>query len=625
MLAAMRKTAGSTFAKIFLFGILILSFAVWGVADFVAPPDQNTTAAYVGDREISLNELDRAYREELNRVNLSGIDPEQARSLGIGNRVLDGLIAQTLIDQEANRLGLSAADQTVVQAIQSNPLFLDSLGQFQRARYEQFLTFSGLSEAGYVAQIRQEVARQQLLESMIAGVEAPSDMARSLFAYRNETREAAFIEVPVDPDSEVAPPSEADLAAFFEEDSETFRKPQYRSATYIAIDADTMAQRIEVSEAAIEESYRQRVNEFTTPERRAVVQMLTPDRETAAAALERVRSGEDFEAVAEDLADQNVNSIDFGMVTAAEIPDEAIAEAAFALEEGAVSEPTEGIFGWFIVTVTDISEGGQLPLEDVRDRLRRDLALNQAIEDVFQLSTEIDDQLGGGATLEEAAAALGLTVSKLDAVDASGLDEDGRPVDVPDRGKFVETLFDTPEGADSLMEETRNNGYFVLRNDAVIESRIPALDEIRDMVIAVWQDQQRFEAARSRVEALESDLASGMTLSEIAEREGLEVQTTDPFTRRSSAAALPDAVVQALFQGNQGSVATGRGTNAYVLAQLTAINTVNPLETDTVDAIAGTQRQLSIGMSNDLLVQFRAALQEDASVKIDQEVVDQVY
>ena len=84
MLTAMRNLAGTTFAKIFLFGLLIVSFGAWGLADYVVTGDQpGTTAAYVGDREITIHELSGAYRQQLLQTGLSTLPPDQARGLGI--------------------------------------------------------------------------------------------------------------------------------------------------------------------------------------------------------------------------------------------------------------------------------------------------------------------------------------------------------------------------------------------------------------------------------------------------------------------------------------------------------------------------------------------------------------
>ena len=173
MLAAMRKTANSTFAKIFIFGVLIISFGAWGIADYVSGGSTlGTTAAYVGDDEISVQELSRAYNESLRQANLGQIEPETAQALGLANRALDSLVAQSLVDQEAINLGLAAPDSAVVRAIQSNPNFRGTTGQFDRAVYEGFLQFSGLTERAYVAAIRQEIARRQLLESMVSSAGA---------------------------------------------------------------------------------------------------------------------------------------------------------------------------------------------------------------------------------------------------------------------------------------------------------------------------------------------------------------------------------------------------------------------------------------------------------------------
>ena len=66
MLQALRSTVGSWVVKI-LFALLILSFAVWGIGD-IFRGRTDTTVAEVGDVKISTQELDNAFRQELNRL-----------------------------------------------------------------------------------------------------------------------------------------------------------------------------------------------------------------------------------------------------------------------------------------------------------------------------------------------------------------------------------------------------------------------------------------------------------------------------------------------------------------------------------------------------------------------------
>ncbi len=626
MLAAMRKSAGSLFAKIFLFGLLIISFALWGVSDFLSPAHEGTTAAYVGETEISIRDLDIAYRSELNRLNLGGIDPDQARQLGLANRVLDGLVAQQVVDQEAFNMGLTASDEVVISAIQNNALFRDNLGQFQRGRFEQFLAVSGTSEAAYVASMRQEVARQQLLESLIAGASAPSVLSKSIYEFRNEAREADILSLPIDQNAAVGLPGDSELSEFFSTRNEDFRRPEYRGASYLYISAADLAEDITVTEDQIAASYNERIDEFTTPERRSVLQMLLPDQETAQAAFDRIKAGEDFTDVGVELTGDSAESLDLGSVSQSDILDENVAAAAFSAEPGSVSEPGEGIFGWFLVSVTEVAEGGAQPLDEVRDRLKRDIALNDAIESVYRLSTDLDDQLGGGATLEEAAGVLGLEVAKIEAVNQSGQTPFGSGAEIPSPGQFIATLFDTDQGVDSLLEQTENDGYFVLRTDSIEETRIPELDEVRPAVIEAWIAEQRFLAAEDQATSLVSALSNGTPLTELAAQRGVEVTGTGPFTRQSGGnVPLPVDVRAALFEGSVGDVTMGRAADSYMIAVLSRVDETNSASAETAEAIDQLGQQLAIGLSGDLLIQLRAALQERTDVTIDQDVVDQLY
>ncbi len=87
MLQVLRKQAGSWVAKVLL-GLLILSFAVWGIGDIFFG-ERDPVVAEVGGVKITSSELEREFRRELARVSpmFGGrLDREQAKQLGL----LDG-------------------------------------------------------------------------------------------------------------------------------------------------------------------------------------------------------------------------------------------------------------------------------------------------------------------------------------------------------------------------------------------------------------------------------------------------------------------------------------------------------------------------------------------------------
>src|SRR5918996_780082 len=95
--------------------------------------------------------------------------------------------------------------------------------------------------------------------------------------------------------------------------------------------------------------------------------ILLPTREEAEAARARVsEGGEDFAAVARELSTDEsttANGGDLGWFTREEMV-APFAEAAFALEPGAISEPVETEFGWHLIHV--IEQDPDRPLTDLQ-------------------------------------------------------------------------------------------------------------------------------------------------------------------------------------------------------------------------------------------------------------------
>ncbi|HRK96590.1 MAG TPA: SurA N-terminal domain-containing protein, partial [Rhodospirillales bacterium] len=171
MLETIRKYTGSFVVKL-LFVVLILSFGVWGVADVFRPGGGRDWAVRVGDVEIPTQTIRDDYQRELRRLRQTvgeGLTDETARAFGLPNQVVSGVVARTLLDLEAGRLGLIASDDAVRQAIQADPTFHGPNGTFDPNVLRQVLQVNGLSEDGFVRLVRGDMVRRMLVGSAAAG------------------------------------------------------------------------------------------------------------------------------------------------------------------------------------------------------------------------------------------------------------------------------------------------------------------------------------------------------------------------------------------------------------------------------------------------------------------------
>ena len=168
MLDALRRGASGWIAKIFL-SILVLSFAVWGVADVFRGYGAGSLAK-VGDIEITPEEFQSAYQNQLQMLGQLGqrLTPEQARQFGLDMRALYGLIDTAAIDGHARQLNLSISDEVIAQQIAREPSLRTSEGKFDKQAFEAFLRQIRMSEQGFLAQRRRDELREQVLSGATA-------------------------------------------------------------------------------------------------------------------------------------------------------------------------------------------------------------------------------------------------------------------------------------------------------------------------------------------------------------------------------------------------------------------------------------------------------------------------
>ena len=107
-----------------------------------------------------------------------------AAQLGVGQRAFQQLLSRTLLAEVAADYGLAISDDLLRNTVVNNPAFQTSGGRFDRTLFQQVLFNSGLNEETYLAGLRGDLAREQLVSSLVARItpQGHAGVAVSAFA-----------------------------------------------------------------------------------------------------------------------------------------------------------------------------------------------------------------------------------------------------------------------------------------------------------------------------------------------------------------------------------------------------------------------------------------------------------
>ena len=632
MLESLRKQTGSWVVKSFL-GLLILSFAVWGIGDVFRGPS-DATVVTVGDTEITRTEYSDAYRRELDRLSQrtgQQLDAEQARMLGIQNFTLQRMINRALFDQVAGSYGLTVSDVDLAKDIRTNPTFLNNFGRFDPLYYRNAIRQLGYSREYFEHLRRADLRRNQLMNSIARGSDTPKPILDAIYRYRAERRVADIAVVLNSSVPDPMAPDNATLEQFYQETSQRYMAPEYRTLTFITLTPDQLLEEVAVAENEIQDEYESRLDEFIEPERRDLSQIVLGDETTARDALQKLTQGGSFEDVARETAGLEPEDTALGLLRIGDIPiSEEAAKTVFALAEKEYSAPQQSDFGWHIYRVNEVIPGKTTTLEEAKETLRAQLALRRAADTLFEIANSLEDELAGGATIEESANHLNFVSSRIEQVDASGRGPDGADLgERPSFPEFIQTAFETSEGQESALTESSAGGYFIVRVDGITPSSVRPLESIRDQVTADWKASEKDRIAGERATALADRLRQGQSLPTLAAGEGLDTRSTQALSRYDSRTNIDisgELLAKIFALGDIGDVASGptaQGTG-YTIAVLRRIDRVTDESDDQPDR-REIRGNLKDAIANDILAQYRVALGKEYAVEVNQRAIDSLF
>ena len=197
MLAVIRAFAKSWVAAL-LIGVLIVSFAVWGVSDVFKTRAHNEVV-HAGGRSLTpaefRTEWDRA-KANLERQSGQPISNELAVENRYDSRVLEMLADRESMAALVDKIGLKPADSLITREIQRIPAFFDQVsGRFDKRLYQEALARNNLTAPAFEQSVRDDIAQSHMAAGLVDGLRPPRAYGALAVVFAQEARDVSAFAV----------------------------------------------------------------------------------------------------------------------------------------------------------------------------------------------------------------------------------------------------------------------------------------------------------------------------------------------------------------------------------------------------------------------------------------------
>ena len=530
------------------------------------------TVASVGGQDISVIDVQR----QLSTVLHGQAVPEMLKGL-YAKQVLDQMILTHALELEAKRLGISVTPQEESDRIKQLLPSAWEGGTWAKDRYvAEVQNRTGMSVQDFESFLRDDMLREKFRQLVTDSISVTPGEIQDEFRRRNEKVTIEYVLVkPADIASSIHP-TDAELSAYFAKNAARYQIPEKRSARYALLDLAKLREISPVSDDALRAYYNAHIDQYKVENRAHVEHILFKTigktdaeiaeiRQKAEEVLKKARSGANFEDLAKKYSEDDGTKPkggDLGWIVEKQTVPE-FEQAAFSAPKGSISDLVKTQYGFHIIKVLDRETAHTKSFEEVRSAIAPIVAEQKATEDANNISTQMAATVrqSNRQSLDDLAKKFNLQLGETPLVSVT------EPIgDLGSAPELHQTLFQLRPGELSQPLQVPQ-GFVILTPKDVQPAHQGTLAEVRDRVIADYQQEKSVELARTEAEDFAMRVQGGAPFDQAAKALGLPLVTSQPFARTGSVQDLGSAKLLAASFGmkiGQVSPATQIGGNWLV-------------------------------------------------------------
>ncbi len=557
MLLQIRDKASGIFAYIIVI-LIAIPFAFWGIGEYLGGPGDQKVAEVNGE-EISKRFFDaqlqnqRRYLQSILGSNFSTLYDDDTK---LKENVLDSIIQNVLLSDEADNAGYRISNTQLAERIQSVPQFQEA-GKFSTSRYEQILLSQGRSTAEFEQQLRQDESINQFQGSVVYSSFLPEQFRQRYAALKQQKRNFDYLLMQSNLDDVSV--SESEINTYYEANQESFKSLERVKLEYLEITQQSIGDSMTFTEDEILESYSDDPTRFQSAELRKANHILFKLNEDASEeelnaafdkakeASKRIKNGESFSQVAKDVSEDSFSAEkggNLGFLARNDINNPVFMNQLFSMAKGDISAPLKTSLGVQLVQLEDITPAKTKPFEEVRTLIENELRTDAADKEFVELAEQLSNlSYVNEDNLVAAAEELDIPLQTSDWIVGAELEGIASYPAVMSAAFSDDVL---NKGLNSALLEVAEGHVMVVRVAEHEPAEIQALDSVVDQVKQTLIKSKSRDLLIAQGEELITDLKSNpASLDSIASQLGMSVQNAGALLRDDSSA--PAEIVERVF------------------------------------------------------------------------------
>jgi peptidyl-prolyl cis-trans isomerase D len=542
-----RDKEGNRWIKItmgVLLGIICLSMLTYlipglGSASFNTSPD---AVATVGGHDITAVDV----QQQLNLA-LRGQSVPDALKGFYAKQVLDQIIFKQALQVEAQRLGLQVTDQELSDRIkQILPAAWNGDTWLKDKYTTEVETRTGMGVPEFEGFLRDQMLQEKFHQMVTDAITVSPEEIQREYVRRNEKVQIEYALIKPAELAASIEPSDAELNAFYAKHAAQYQVPEKRSSRYALLDLNRLRGTAQVSDAALHAYYNAHIEDYQVPNRVHVEHILLKTigktdaeiaeiRQIAEDVQKKAKSGANFEDLAKKFSEDDATKPkggDLGWIIEGQTVPE-FQQAAFTLPKGSVSDLVKTQYGFHVIKVLDHENAHTKPFDEVRNTIQPLVAEDQVNNEATKASADMAAAVrqSNHQSLDDLAKKFGLQLGEsplaaaTDPVSAFG-----------NSAELRSAVFQLRPGELSQPIQTAQ-GYAIVTPKDVVAAHPGTLAEVRDRVLADYQQEKSLELARTKAEELAKLAQGGEALDKAAKSLNLTTKTSESFARTGS---IPD-------------------------------------------------------------------------------------